>query len=64
MIMGSCKFWNRRFHYLSKIRLEIETSMNGCQPLQKEKILSALMVHGRNEWLTQKIHSIILESFC
>ena len=38
--------------------------MNGCQPLQKEKILSALKVHGRNEGLTQKIHSIILESFC
>ena len=47
-----------------KIRLEIETSMDGCQPLQKEKILSALKVHGRNEGLTQKIHSIILESFC
>ena len=64
MILSSCKFWNRRFHYLSKIRLEIETSMNVCQPLQKEKILSALKVHGRNEGLTQKIHSIILESFC
>ena len=64
MILSSCKFWNRWFHYLSKIRLEIETSMNGCQPLQKEKILSALKVHGRNGGLTQKIHSIILESFC
>ena len=64
MILGSCKFLNRRFQYLSKIRLEIETSTDGCQPLQKEKILSALKVHGRNEGLTQKIHSIILESFC
>ncbi len=56
MILSSCKFWNRRFHYLSKIRLEIETSMNGCQPLQKQKILSALKAHGRNGVLTQKIH--------
>ena len=64
MILVSCKFLNRRFHNLSKIRLEIETSMDGCQPLQKEKILSALKVHGRNGGLTQKIHSIILESFC
>ena len=64
MILSSCKFWNRRFHNLFKIRLEIETSTDGCQPLQKEKILSALKVHGRNEVLTQKIHSIILESFC
>ena len=64
MILGSCKFWKRQFHNLFKIRLEIETSMDGCQPLQKEKILSALKVHGRNEGLTQKIHSIILESFC
>ena len=64
MIIGSCKFWNRRFHNLSKIRLEIETSTDGCQPLQKEKILSALKVHVRNEGLTLKIHSIILESFC
>ena len=64
MILSSCKFWNRRFHNLFKIRLEIETSTDGCQPLQKEKILSALKVHGRNEGLTQKIHSIILESFC
>ena len=64
MILGSYKFLNRRFHYFSKIRLEIETSMDGCQPLQKEKILSALKVHGRNEGLTLKTHSIILESFC
>ena len=64
MILSSCKFWNRRFHNLFKIRLEIETSTDGCQPLQKEKILSALKVHGRNEGLTLKIHSIILESFC
>ena len=64
MIMGSCKFWNRGFHNLFKIRLEIETSMNGCQPLQKEKILSALKVHGRNEGLTLRTYSIILVSFC
>ena len=64
MILGSCKFLNRQFHYSSIIRLEIETSMDGCQPLQKEKILSALKVHGRNEGLTIKTHSIILESFC
>ena len=64
MIIGSCKFLNRRFHNLSKIRLEIETSTDGCQPLQKEKILSALKVHGRNEGLTLKTNSIILESFC
>ena len=64
MILSSYKFLNRWFHYLSKIRLEIETSMDGCQPLQKEKILSALKVHGRNEGLTLKKHSIILESFC
>ena len=64
MILSSCKFLNRQFHYLSKIRLEIETSTDGCQPLQKEKILSALKVHGRNEGLTLKTHSIILESFC
>ena len=64
MILSSCKFWNRRFHDLFKIRLEIETSMNDCQPLQKEKILSALKVHGRNEGLTLKTNSIILESFC
>ena len=54
MILSSCKFLNRRFHYLSKIRLEIETSTVGCQPLQKEKILSALKVHGKNERLTLK----------
>ena len=64
MILSTCKFLNRRFHYFSEIMLEIETSTDGCQPLQKEKILSALKVHGRNEGLTQKIHSIILESFC
>ena len=64
MILSTCKFLNRRFHNLSKIRLEIETSMDGCQPLQKEKILSALKLHGRNEGLTLKTHSIILESFC
>ena len=64
MILSNGKFLNRRFQYLSKIRLEIETSMDGCQPLQKEKILSALKVHGRNEGLTLKTHSIILESFC
>ena len=64
MILSTCKFLNRRFHNLPKIRLEIETSMDGCQPLQKEKILSALKVHGRNEGLTLKTNSIILESFC
>ena len=64
MTLGSCKFLKRQFHNLFKIRLEIETSMDGCQPLQKEKILSALKVHGRNEGLTLKTNSIIQESFC